>query len=128
MPETFRINLIGDFVLLMCGLPGEGVVSTRVAAKRRHQDRMVLAHGCFRQCANTKGESKHKHTPSEEVEDLGLPECPPSEGESMAEAVVETSAPRLCASITLIFGRALSDMATQHPCASVCAISSAAMR
>lgn len=59
-----------------------------------------------------------KDTPSEEVEDLGLPECPPSEGESMAGfSVVEPFAPRFCVSITLIFGRAMSDMATQYPCA-----------
>lgn len=64
------------------------------------------------------GKKGKTNIPSEDVEDFGLPECPPSEGESMAEAGFPVAEPsRLCVSITLIFGRAMSGMATQHPCA-----------
>jgi hypothetical protein len=58
-----------------------------------------------------------KNIPSEEVADLGLADVPPSvvvDGESTAEVPVAPSC--FCASATLIFGRAASDMAWDFPC------------
>lgn len=51
--------------------------------------------------------------PSDDVADLGRADCPPSvvvEGDSTPDVPVALPS-RFCASVTLIFGRAASDMA-----------------
>jgi hypothetical protein len=60
-----------------------------------------------------------RYTPSEDVAERGLADCPPSVvvlGDSTPPDVPSALPSRFCESVTLIFGSATSDMARKIPC------------
>lgn len=84
-----------------------------------NQNRTVWSHlglGAIGKTAKKEGihmQCFPQYTPSEDVGDRGLPDCPPSVGSVvLGDREIAALLPsRIGASVTLIFGRAASDMA-----------------